>query len=275
MLTVAVGWQVYALTRSAFDLGLVGLVQFLPAVVLLLLAGHVADRYDRRRIARICQSIEALVAVLLAAGSAMGWITEYAILALVFAVGGVRAFETPSLQAMLPLLIPARMLPRAVASSATATQTAIVIGPAIGGLLYVAGPAWTYGACAAMFIVATILTGRIRYDHVMRTRERATLESVFAGLAFIRSREAMLGAITLDMVAVLLGGVTALLPIYASDILHTGPWGLGLLRSAPALGALAVALHLARHPLRRHAGRTMFAAVAVFGAVTIVFGLSR
>jgi MFS family permease len=275
MFTVAVGWQVYAPTGSAFDLGLIGLVQFLPAVLLLLLAGHVADRYDRRRIARTCQTVEALVALLLAAGSAMGWITEYAIFGLVFVVGGVRAFETPSLQAMLPLLIPARLLPRAVASSATATQTAIVIGPAIGGLLYVAGPAWTYGACAAMFIVATILTGRIRYDHVMRTRERATLESVFAGLAFIRSREAMLGAITLDMVAVLLGGVTALLPIYASDILHTGPWGLGLLRSAPALGALAVALHLARHPLRRHAGRTMFAAVAVFGAVTIVFGLSR
>ena len=275
MLTVAVGWQVYALTRSAFDLGLIGLVQFLPAVVLLLLAGHVADRYDRRRIARACQSIEALVAMLLAAGSAMGWITEYAIFALVFAVGGVRAFETPSLQAMLPLLVPARLLPRAVASSATATQTAIVIGPAVGGLLYVAGPAWTYAACTAMFVTASVLTSRIRYDHVARTREPATLKSVFAGLAFIRSREVMLGAITLDMVAVLLGGVTALLPIYASDILHTGPWGLGLLRSAPALGALAMALYLARHPLRRHAGRTMFAAVAVFGAVTIVFGLSR
>jgi MFS family permease len=275
MLTVAVGWQVYALTRSAFDLGLIGLVQFLPAVVLLLLAGHVADRYDRRRIARTCQSFEALVAVVLAAGSAMGWITEYAIFALVFAVGGARAFETPSLQAMLPLLIPARLLPRAVASSATATQTAIVIGPAIGGLLYIVGPAWTYGACAAMFITASVLTGRIGYDHVVRAREPATLKSVFAGLAFIRSREAMLGAITLDMVAVLLGGVTALLPIYASDILHTGPWGLGFLRSAPALGALTVALYLARHPLRRHAGRTMFAAVALFGAVTIVFGLSR
>jgi len=275
MLTVAVGWQVYALTGSAFDLGLIGLVQFLPAVLLLLLAGHVADRYDRRRIARICQAVEALVAVLLAAGSTMGWITEYTIFVLVFVIGGARAFETPSLQAMLPLLIPTRLLPRAVASSATATQTAIVIGPAIGGLLYVAGPAWTYGACAAMFVAANILTSRIRYAHVVRPREPATLKSVFAGLAFIRSREAMLGAITLDMVAVLLGGVTALLPIYASDILHTGPWGLGFLRSAPALGALAVALYLARNPLQRHAGRTMFAAVAVFGAVTIVFGVSR
>ena len=275
MLTVAVGWQVYALTGSAFDLGLVGLVQFLPAVLLLLLAGHVADRHDRRRIASLCQSVEALVVLLLAAGSVMGWITQYAILALVFVIGGVRAFETPSLQAMLPALVPPRMLPQAVASSATAVQTAIVIGPAFGGLLYVAGPAWTYGACAAMFIMASLLTRRIRYEHVARAREPATLQSVFAGLAFIRSRQAMLGAITLDMVAVLLGGATALLPIYASDILHTGPWGLGVLRSAPALGALAVALWLSRHPLQRHAGRTMFAAVAVFGAVTIVFGLSR
>ena len=275
MLTVAVGWQVYALTRSAFDLGLVGLVQFLPAVMLLLLAGHVADRHDRRRIARTCQGFEAVIALLLAAGSTMGWISEHLIFALVFAVGGVRAFETPTLQAMLPALVPPHLLPRAVASSATATQSAIIIGPAVGGMLYVAGPAWTYGVCAAMFATAALLTSRIQYEHVVRAREPATLKSVFAGLAFIRSREAILGAITLDMVAVLLGGVTALLPIYASDILHTGPWGLGFLRSAPAIGALTVALYLAHHPLQRHAGRTMFAAVAVFGAVTIVFGLSR
>ena len=275
MLTVAVGWQVYALTGRALDLGLIGLVQFLPAVMLLLWAGHVADRHDRRRIARICQSAEALVALVLAAGSAMGWISEYAIFALVFVVGGVRAFETPSLQAMLPALVPARLLPRAVASSATATQTAIVIGPALGGLIYIAGPAWTYGTSAAMFVTAAIMTSRIRYEHVLRAREPATLKSVFAGLAFLRSRQAMLGAVTLDMVAVLLGGVTALLPIYARDILHTGPWGLGFLRSAPALGALTMALWLGRRPLQRHAGRTMFAAVAVFGAVTIVFGLSR
>jgi hypothetical protein len=275
MLTVAVGWQVYALTGRALDLGLIGLVQFLPAVMLLLWAGHVADRHDRRRIARICQSAEALVALALAAGSAMGWISEYAIFALVFVVGGVRAFETPSLQAMLPALVPARLLPRAVASSATATQTAIVIGPALGGLIYIAGPVWTYGTSATMFVMAAIMTSRIRYEHVLRAREPATLKSVFAGLAFLRSRQAMLGAVTLDMVAVLLGGVTALLPIYARDILHTGPWGLGFLRSAPALGALTMALWLARRPLQRHAGRTMFAAVAVFGAVTIVFGLSR
>jgi MFS family permease len=275
MLTVAVGWQIYALTGSAFDLGLIGLVQFLPAFVLLLLAGHVADRHDRRLVARSCQAVEAVIALLLAAGSATGWITEHAIFALVFALGSVRAFETPSLQALLPALVPSRLLPKAVASSSTAVQTAIIIGPAFGGLLYVAGPAWTYAACVLAFIAAALVTSRIRYERTPPKREPATLKSVFAGLSFIRSREAILGAITLDMVAVLLGGVTALLPIYARDILQAGPWALGLLRSAPALGALTVAVYLARHPLQRHAGRTMFAAVAVFGVVTIVFGLSR
>jgi MFS family permease len=275
MLTVAVGWQVYALTDSAFDLGLVGLVQFVPAVALLLVAGHVADRFDRRHIARLCQCLLALVAAALAAGSAAGWITEHAIFVLVFLVGGARAFEMPAMQSLLPMLVPSRLLPRAVASSASATQTAIIVGPAAGGLMYVAGPEWTYGACAATFVVAAALVSLIRCERAIGVRERATLRSVFAGLAFIRSRQAMLGAITLDMVAVLLGGATALLPIYARDILHTGPWGLGFLRSATAVGALAMALFLARRPLQRHAGGTMFVAVGVFGAATIVFGLSR
>jgi MFS family permease len=275
MLTIAVGWQVYALTSSTLDLGLVGLVQFVPAFALLLLAGHVADRFDRRRVVRACQCVQALVAAGLAAGSAMGWINEHAIFALVFAVGAARAFENPAMQSLLPALVPSRILPRAVASSASAAQTAIIVGPAAGGLLYVAGPAFAYGTCAAVFVVAAVLNGFIRHEHVPRKREPATLKSVFAGLTFIRSRQAMMGAITLDMVAVLLGGATALLPVYARDILHIGPWGLGLLRSATAVGALTMALYLARRPLQRHAGRTMFIAVAVFGAATIVFGLSR
>ena len=275
MLTVAVGWQVYALTDSALNLGLVGLVQFVPALALLLVAGHVADRFDRRRIARLCQCLQALVAAGLAAGSATGWITEHAIFALVFVIGGARAFENPAMQSLLPALVPPGVLPRAVASSASAAQTAIIVGPAAGGLLYVAGPAWTYGTCALVFLIAVLLAGFIRYERVPRKREPATLRSVFAGLAFIRGRQAMLGAITLDMVAVLLGGATALLPIYARDILHIGPWGLGLLRSATAVGALTMALYLARRPLARHAGRTMFLAVGVFGLATIAFGLSR
>lgn len=275
MLTIAVGWQVYALTSSTLDLGLVGLVQFVPAFALLLLAGHVADRFDRRRVARVCQCVQALVGGGLAAGSAMGWITEHVIFALVFAVGAARAFENPAMQSLLPMLVPSRILPRAVASSASAAQTAIIVGPAAGGLLYVAGPAFAYGTCAAVFVIAAVLNGFIRHEHVPRKLEPATLKSVFAGLTFIRSRQAMMGAITLDMVAVLLGGATALLPVYARDILHIGPWGLGLLRSATAVGALSMALYLARRPLQRQAGRTMFIAVAVFGAATIVFGLSR
>ncbi len=275
MLTVAVGWQVYALTGSALDLGLVGLVQFLPAFALVLVVGHIADRFDRRHVLRVCQLVAIVAVATLATGSVMGWITEHLIFALVFVVGCARAFEMPTMQALLPALVPLQLLPRAVASSASASQTAIIFGPAVGGLLYVAGPAWTYAACGAAYLVAVTLLGMIRYERPLTPRAPVTLASVFAGLSFIRRRQALLGAITLDMVAVLLGGATALLPIYAKEVFGTGPWGLGLLRSAPALGALTMAVYLARHPLQRHAGRTMFIAVAVFGVATVAFGLSR
>jgi MFS family permease len=275
MLAVAVGWQVYALTGSALDLGLIGLVQFMPSLVLVLVVGHVADRFDRRRILCACQLLAFIAAATLAIGSAMGWITEYAIFALVFVIGCSRAFEMPTLQALLPALVPLRLLPRAVASAATATQTAIILGPAVGGFLYVAGPVWTYAACAAAYLMAATLSIMIRYERPITANPPTTVASVFAGLSFIRSRQAVLGAITLDMVAVLLGGAAALLPIYAKEVFETGPWGLGILRSAPAVGALGMALYLARHPLQRHAGRTMFIAIAVFGLATIGFGLSR
>ena len=275
MLTVAVGWQIYALTGSALRLGLVGLVQFLPAFALVLVVGHIADRFDRRRILCACQGVAVVAVTILGAGSAMGWVTEHVIFALVFVIGCTRAFEMPTMQALLPALVPQRLLPRAVASSASASQTAIILGPAAGGILYVAGPGWTYAACAAAYVAAVILIAMIRYERPLSVPTPATLQSVFAGLSFIRSRKAVLGAITLDMVAVLLGGATALLPIYAKEILGTGPWGLGILRSAPAVGALTMALYLSRHPLQRHAGRTMFIAVAVFGVATIGFGLSR
>ena len=205
----------------------------------------------------------------------MGWITEHVIFALAFVLGCARAFEMPTMQALLPALVPLRLLPRAVASGASATQTAIILGPAVGGLLYVAGPVWTYAACAVAYVVAATLSLMIRYERPLPVRAPTTLASVFAGLSFIRRRQAVLGAIALDMVAVLLGGATALLPIYAKEVFGTGPWGLGLLRSAPAVGALAMALYLARHPLQRHAGRTMLLAVAIFGVATVGFGLSR
>jgi len=274
MLAVAVGWQVYELTNSALDLGLVGLAQFLPSLALALVAGHVADRYDRRRILQACQIVEALAAAVLAWLSVSGFITEQAIFVLIAVVGAARAFQMPTQQALLPGLVPPPMLARALASSASATQAAVIVGPALGGLIYVAGPAYAYGASAGLFVLAAIFVGLIAVARRPPCTEAATLASVFAGLAFIRSRPALLGAISLDLFAVLLGGATALLPIYARDILDTGPWGLGLLRSSTAVGALGMAIWLAHHPLKGQAGRKMFAAVAVFGAATVVFGLS-
>ncbi len=275
MQAVAVGWQVYALTGSALDLGLVGLAQFLPSVALLLIVGHVADRYDRRRVVALCQLIEASASVTLAALSLGGTITEHAIFALVAVIGAARAFTLPTQQTLLPSLVPATLLPRAVAASASAGQTAIVLGPALGGFLYVAGPAVVYGLCAVFFVTASVLNATLRVERRSALREPPTVSTLFAGIAYIRRRRELLGSISLDLFAVLFGGAAALFPIYARDILHTGPWGLGFLRSAPAVGALSMAVWLAHHPLRRRAGRKMFAAVALFGIGTIVFGLSR
>ena len=275
MQTVAVGWQVYDLTGSPLDLGLVGLAQFLPSVALLLVVGHVADRSDRRRIIGWSRLVQCVAAASLALLSVTGAITEHAIFALVAVIGAARAFEMPTLQSLVPALVPSSLLSRAVAASATAGQLAIVLGPALGGLIYVAGPATVYGLCATLFLAASALVVRIRIERNPAPLASPTLASVFAGIAFIRSRRDLLGAISLDLFAVLLGGATALLPVYARDILRTGPWGLGVLRSAPAVGALATAFWFARYPLQRRAGRTMLAAVAVFGVATMVFGLSR
>ena len=275
MLAVAVGWQMYTLTGSALDLGLVGLAQFVPSFLLVLVAGHVADHFDRRRVLQLCMVTEALAALGLGVGSAFGWITATAIFALIFVVGAARAFQMPTMQALLPALVPPSLLSRAIAANASASQTAIIAGPAIGGLIYVAGPAAVYGTSTVLFLLTGLTVFLIRIDRPPRPVHAAGLASVLAGIRFIRSQPAVLGASSLDMCAVLLGGATALLPIYARDILHTGPWGLGLLRSSTAVGALGMALWLAHHPLRGNAGRRMFAAVAVFGVATIVFGVSQ
>jgi MFS family permease len=274
MLAVAVGWQVYALTGRAFDLGLVGLAQFLPQVLLTLAVGHAADRYDRRRIMALCQGAEALAAAALALGSVQNWLGRDAIFVIVALVGAARAFEGPSASALLPGLVAPQAFQRATVWSTSATQTATIVGPAIGGLLYVAGPAAVYGPAGALFLAASLFATRIRLVRSPRPRPPATLTSLFSGITFIWERQAILGAISLDLFSVLLGGVTALLPIFAHDILHTGPWGLGMLRSAPAIGALAMSALLARRPLHHRAGMIMFAAVGVFGLATIVFGLS-
>ena len=275
MLAVAVGWQIYTLTGSALDLGLVGLAQFVPSFFLVLVAGHVADHFDRRRVLQLCMVAEALAALGLCIGSASGWITVHAIFALVFVVGAARAFQMPTMQALLPGLVPPSLLSRAIAANASAGQTAIIAGPALGGIIYVAGPAAVYAASTVLFVLTGLMVFLIRTDRVRGHVPPTGLSSMLDGIRFIRRQPAILGAISLDMFAVLLGGATALLPIYARDILHTGPWGLGVLRSCTAVGALGMALWLAQHPLRGHAGRRMFTAVAVFGVATIVFGLSR
>ncbi len=275
MLVVAVGWQVYDLTRSPFMLGMAGLVQFLPQFLLTLVAGHVADRYDRRRIVIACLAVECATAAVLALGSFGNWLTVELVLVCACVLGAARAFESPTTQALLPTLVESALLPRCLALSASGRQLAVIAGPSLGGLLYIAGADAVYGASCLAYGAASILFLCIRSDAPPLRRQPVTMQSVFEGITFIWSKPDILGAISLDLFSVLLGGATALLPIYARDILFTGPWGLGLLRAAPAVGAFAMSVYLARSPLKRQVGRTMFAAVAVFGAATIVFGLSR
>jgi MFS family permease len=276
MQAVAIGWQIYALTGSAFDLGLIGLAQFLPMILLTLAVGQVADRYDRRVVVRTCQIVEGLAATGLAVGSFGGWIGRDGILVLVALLGAARAFEGPSQAALITALVPAAALPRAMAWSASAQQTATIVGPSIGGLLYLAGgPTTVYVTAAAAFFVGSALIAAIRLEWTPPVREPLTVESLFSGVAFILRHPVILGSISLDLFAVLLGGATALLPIYVRDILHTGPWGLGLLRSAPAVGALVMSVLLAHHSMQRRVGRTMFRTVIVFGLATIVFAMSR
>ena len=274
MLSVAVGWQIYAITGRAFDLGLIGLVQFVPSVLLALSAGHVADQFDRRRIVLTGQVIEWLAIAILTGLTLTRHIHEIGILALVFVIGVAKAFEFPALQSMLPALVPASILPRAMAVNASAGQAAMIMGPALGGLLYVAGPGVVYGVAGVLYLVAATLMSRLRYEQAPPRREPATLKTLFAGVHFIRARKDVLGVISLDLFAVLLGGATALLPIFARDILRTGPWGLGLLRAAPAVGALLMSVWLARNSMQRRVGAIMFAAVAGFGVATLVFAMS-
>src|SRR5690348_16002348 len=274
MLSVAVGWQIYDLTHRALDLGLIGLVQFVPSFVLALPAGHVADIFERRRIVLICQAVEGAATLPLAVGSWLRWFDEPAILAIVFIIGCARAFEFPTMQALLPSMVPAPLLSRAMAAGSSASMTAMIVGPALGGLLYVAGAGTVYGVSGLLFVIAAVLMWLLKLERPPQRREPATLKSVFAGIRFVRHRPVVLGAISLDLFAVLLGGATALLPVYARDILHVGPVGLGILRSAPAVGAALVAFSLGRRPLENGTGAKMFGAVVIFGIATIVFGVS-
>lgn len=275
MAAVAVGWQVYDLTHSALNLGLVGLVQFIPSLLLALYVGHVADRHDRRRIVSLAQLAQAATMCGLVIATMLHLMNRETIFLLVFVLGIGRAFEYSTIQTLVPSLVEPEVLPQAMATASSARQTATIIGPMLGGFLYIAGPAAVYATSCLLLLCSAVIISLIKVQRAAVSREPATLQTLFAGIAFIRSRPVVLGAISLDLFAVLFGGATALLPIYARDILAVGPQGLGLLRAGPAIGALGAALYLARNPLRRRVGRIMFASVAWFGLMTVVFALSR
>jgi MFS family permease len=274
MLMVAVGWQMYDLTGSAWDLGLVGLLQFLPALLLVLVAGHVVDRFHRARIAALCMLAQVVIATTLALSAHQHWASRELLLFVSVLLGVVKAFQMPAQQALAPALVPPAVLPRALAFSSMGSQAAIVAGPALGGFIYVAGAQAVYLSCAALFTLAGALVNGVRYDHAPAPRRDMNWATLMAGVHFVRHRPVVLGAISLDLFAVLLGGATALLPIFARDILHTGPWGLGLLRASPAAGAFALSLLLTRWPITRRAGGVLLGAVALYGAATLVFGVS-
>jgi MFS family permease len=272
---VAVGWQIYDLTNDPLDLGLVGLVQFFPIVAMSIVAGQLLDLFDRRIVAGVCQVGKALAALCLAVGTAQGWLGREAMFAILFLSGTARAFEIPTMHSLLPGIVPMTLLPRAIAASATAQQTAVICGPSIGGLMYGAfGPTAVYVVCAAVFLAACVFVALVTITRRVEERRAVSLKTLFAGFAYVRGHPILLGAISLDLFAVLLGGVTALLPIYARDILAAGPWALGLLRSAPAVGALLMSIVLTRHAIERRAGWIMFAAVGTFGLASLVFALS-
>jgi MFS family permease len=275
MLALVIGWKIYELTGSAFDLGMVGLIQFVPAVILTLLIGHTADRYDRRLIVRVAQSIYALAAALLTAAMLAGALSRDLLFAVVFMIGCARAFELPTGHSLVPALVPPVLLPRAVAAWTSANQVAVICGPALGGLVYALQPVVVSAICVAFFLCSVTLVSLIKIKgNVVAGREPPTFRSVMAGFDYIRQRRRLLGVITLDLFVVLLGGATALLPIFAKDILAVGPIGLGLLRSAPAAGALVIALVLSHLPIERHIGPKMFAVTAIFGLATTVFAVS-
>lgn len=273
MITVAIGWQMYALTGNVLDLGLVGLIEFLPKILFILLTGHVADRFDRRKVAALCQGAQGLIALGLLLGSSAGSISREMIFVIAFLLGTARAFEMPTTQALLPNIVPPGLFPAAVAASASAMQAATIVAPALGGLLYALGTHWVYGPALLLYGGALSLMLSLPARQ-LPLKQKVSLDSLLAGFRFIRSRPAVFGAVSMDMLAVLLSGATALLPVFAKDILLTGPWGLGLLRSAPAVGALLMSLWLARFPIERRVGPVMFSSVAIFGVATIGFGLS-
>jgi MFS family permease len=277
MQAVAVGWQVYEITKRPLDLGYVGLAQFLPGILLFPLSGHASDRFERRNVLSACYAGYAVCFALLLAISHRGIDSVRAIYVVLLLIGVVRSFNGAASRSILPQLVSPQHFPNAVAWNATIFQAATILGPSFGGILYAAshGPSLVYAIAMVTAIAAVVSTFRIKPEAKARPREPMTFKTVFAGLHFIWNKKLILGAISLDLFAVLLGGAVALLPVYAREILHTGPWGLGLLRTAPGVGAGLMAILLAHRPLKGKSGPTLLWAVAGFGVFTIIFGLSR
>ncbi len=277
MQSVAVGWQVYEITKRPLDLGLVGLAQFLPGILLFLVSGHAADRVDRRKVLTLCYGGFALCSGLLLHTTLRGVHSVNPIYVVLVLVGVVRSFYGPAAQALMPQLVPEQHFPNAVAWGATTARTATILGPALGGAVYAffRGPTAVYAIAMAASVAAAVAMLPIKPQTKPRPRAQLSLTTLLAGFHYTWRQKLILGSISLDLFAVLLGGAVALLPVYARDILKTGPWGLGLLRSAPAVGAAAMAVLLAHRPLRSRAGATMLWCVAGFGAFTILFGISR
>jgi len=277
MQSVAVGWQVYELTKRPLDLGLVGLAQFLPGIVLFLVSGHAADRYDRRKLILLCYSGYGACSGLLWLLTLRTTHSVYPIYAVLILFGIVRSFTGPVSRALLPQLVPVKDFQNAVAWASIFFQSAVILGPSLGGIVYAAarGPAAVYALSFLAAVSAFFLTSRIQVQPSAHLREPLTVQTTLAGLRYIWREKLILGSISLDLFAVLLGGAVALLPVYAKEILQTGPWGLGILRSAPAAGAATMAVIIAHRPLGRRAGAAMLWCVAGFGVATIIFGLSR
>jgi MFS family permease len=272
---VAVGWQIYSMTNSAAYLGLAGLAQFVPTALFTFAAGGIVDRFSRKRVAQICQSVNALTGGYLALGTHGGWLGVPGMFVAVTLFGLTAAFESPAVAALLPAAAPPGELQRATALDTGAFQVAIVGGPALGGLAYAVSPVAPWLLLMFASAAAALCSGAVAVAAPIRAAAARTFGELFAGVSFVRRHPAILASISLDLFAVLLGGVTALLPIYARDILHAGPWGLGILRGAPAIGALLMSAWLARRPLESKAGLRLLQAVMVFGLAGVVFGVSR
>ena len=274
ILLLALAWQMYDLTSSAWNLGLVGLAQFVPTILLTIPSGHLADRLDRRRLIAAAITCQLVVAGVLAVGTIEHWVDRELILGLSVLIGMARALQMPAQQAILPKLVPTVGLPRALAMSTSVLQLSVVAAPALGGFIYALGAVWAYALCIVLLVAGIASAMGIDRVPIIRSKDGSSLSTMFAGFDYIMKQPVVLGAISLDLFAVVLGGATSLLPIYAKDILHTGPEGLGLLRSAPAVGSLLLGAIVARNPIRKNVGRKLFTTVAIFGVSILVFAYS-